>query len=57
MRYQVVTDGLTTRPRFDRRYAVIDNERKTSDGLPLAVLQTDDRRRASDYCSECNEIK
>ena len=54
MRYQVETDGLTYRPRFSRRYAVVDTKRFGEDGKPLAVLQTDDPRRASDYAYELN---
>jgi hypothetical protein len=54
MRYQVETDGLTTRPRFDRRYAVVDTAKFDSDGKPAWVLQTDDARRASDYAYELN---
>lgn len=53
-RFQVVTDGLTCRPRFSRRYAVIDTKRLQSDGKPMAVLETDDPRRAHSFCDECN---
>lgn len=53
-RYQVATDGLTTKPRFSRRYAVVDTTRLGTDGEYLAILETDDGRRAADYAHECN---
>jgi hypothetical protein len=52
--YLVVTDGLTTRPRFSRRYAVVDTLSLGVDGLPHPVLQTDDGVRARDYAHELN---
>jgi hypothetical protein len=54
MRYQVITDGLTVRPRFDRRYAVVDTTRTDDQGKPFWVLQTDDVRRATEYADELN---
>lgn len=53
-RYEVQTDGLTTKPRFARRYAVVDTTRRDADGGYHAVLETDDPRRAADYAHECN---
>lgn len=53
-RFQIEVDGLTLRPRFSRRYAVVDTLRKGSDGKPTAVLETNDPRRARDYADECN---
>ena len=54
-RYAVEMDGLTYRPRFSRRYAVVDTLRLGPDGKPPAVLETDDPRRARDYCAELNQ--
>lgn len=56
-RYQVDTDGLTLRPRFSRRYAVVDIEQLIQLGLdarPKAVLETDDPIRARAYADELN---
>lgn len=53
-RFQIETDGLTMRPRFSRRYAVVDTERLNADGKPMAVLETNDQNRARDYAYECN---
>ena len=54
MRFHVEADGLTCRPRFDRRYAVVDSFSMGWDGKPVPVLQTDDPRRAIEYADECN---
>lgn len=54
MRYEIETDGLTTRPRFSRRYAVVDTKRHDPTGRPMAVLETDDARRAQDFAYELN---
>ena len=58
MRYQVVTDGLTFTPCFDRRYAVLDTARRADNhfGHPW-VLQTDDGQRAVDYAFELNKTE
>lgn len=53
-RFQLVRDGLTTRPRFSRRWAVIDTKRLGQDGLPIAVIETDDVRRALSFAGELN---
>jgi hypothetical protein len=50
MRYEVETDGLTLRPRFSRRYAVVD----TSKVERPAVLETDNPQRARDFAYELN---
>lgn len=60
--YIVWTDGLTYRPRLDRRYAVIREDRvkflEDADGRKyageLCDLQTDDARRAREYADELN---
>jgi hypothetical protein len=53
-RYQIETDGLTYRPRFSRRFAVVDTHRMDGNGKPMAILETDDSRRAQDYADEVN---
>lgn len=53
-RYQVETNGLTTKPRHSRRYAVVDTTSRDDDGGYHTVLETDDSRRAADYAHECN---
>ena len=49
-RYEVETDGLTMRPRFSRRYAVVDTIKC---GRP-AMLETDDPHRAREFAYELN---
>jgi hypothetical protein len=50
VRYEVETDGLIMRPRFSRRYAVVDTAKIDRP----AMLETDDARRASDFAYELN---
>ena len=53
-RFQVEIDGLTLRPRFSRRYAVVDIRTMDATGRPAAVLQTNDKRRAAEFAEELN---
>lgn len=53
-RYQVERDGLTCRPRFSRRFAVVDTARRGADDKFVPVLQTDDVLRANSFADELN---
>jgi hypothetical protein len=60
-RYTIFSDGLTLRPRFSRRYAVVAErdlkfleETTGVDYESLAALQTDCPKRAREYCDELN---